>query len=420
MNFIKIFGFFIGLFITLFLISYVKINEPFTNIEHSSIEPLNYKTMIINDNDDSVLPYNGYKFMCINTYNDLNKIVINDGKWYDIDDNNLYFKFNKILTLDKNFINKKLGSPGANISHIQLNGPESFNFANNSETYEVIEFTMFMTIKIISCLNKNNILFEMTGNTTSIDKLIPTYTTSIININFVIREDNKNYDIILLVGDKVYSGLANNIDKDIVENTDYIIIGLYYKKDKIGLIFNNKIYEYENLNKYEITLGSTPLIINKNGSFNMHLYKFVYYKSLFDFQYYDYLGRYNNYYLSGLNNHETKCQVKEIEIKKEKEEVNFEKITLPEFKYPILHKYYDSYKNNFFDLFKKHNNDNDINNDINANVNVNVNVNNNNDGSFFDLLKRNVENNENNDVDGLFSSFNDSKYTHAKIDNSFI
>jgi len=39
MNFIKIFGFFIGLFITLLLISYVKINEPFTNIEHSSLEP---------------------------------------------------------------------------------------------------------------------------------------------------------------------------------------------------------------------------------------------------------------------------------------------------------------------------------------------------------------------------------------------
>ena len=85
MNFIKIFGFFIGLFITLLLISYIKINEPFTNIEHSSIEPYHNKPMIINDNDDSILPYNGYKFMSINTYKDINKIVINDGKWYDID-----------------------------------------------------------------------------------------------------------------------------------------------------------------------------------------------------------------------------------------------------------------------------------------------------------------------------------------------
>ena len=57
MNFIKIFGFFIGLFITLLLISYVKINEPFTNIEHSSLEPFHDKTMIIDENDDSILPY---------------------------------------------------------------------------------------------------------------------------------------------------------------------------------------------------------------------------------------------------------------------------------------------------------------------------------------------------------------------------
>jgi hypothetical protein len=401
MNFIKIFGFFIGLFITLLLISYIKINEPFTNIEHSSIEPYHNKPMIINDNDDSILPYNGYKFMSINTYKDINKIVINDGKWYDIDNDDLYFKFDKLITLDKNYINKRIGSLGANISHVQLNGPECFNFANNSENYEVIEFTMFMTIKILSCLNKNNILFEMTGNTTSTDKLIPTYTTSIININFVVREDNKNYDIILLVGDKVYSGLANNIDKDIVENTDHIIIGLYYKKDKIGLIFNNKIYEYEKLNTFDITLGSTPLIINKNGSFNMHLYNFVYYKSLFDFQYYDYLGRYNNYYLSGLNNHQTKCPEKEIKIENEEKKIDFEKIILPEFKYPILHKYYDAYKNNFFDIFHQHH-DNQKSTTVDEN-----------NGSFFDLFKRRIDNDNDNDNDNM-------KYIPAKIDNSFI
>jgi|LakMenEpi03Aug12_release.lakeMendotaPanAssembly.Ray.scaffolds.fasta_scaffold265572_2 hypothetical protein len=410
MNFIKIFGFFIGLFITLLLISYVKINEPFTNIEHSSIEPFHNKTMIINENDDSILPYNGYKFMCINTYNDVTKLDINNGKWLDIDNNDLYFRFDKMITLDKNYINKRIGSPGANINHIQLNGPECFYFANNSETYEVIEFTMFMTIKIISSLNKNNILFEMTGNTTSTDKLSPSYTTSIININFIVRE-NTNYDIILLIGDKVYSGLANNIDKDIVENTDYLIVGLYYKKDKIGLIFNNKIYEYENLNTYDITLGSTPIIINKNGSFNMQLYNFVYYKSLFDFQYYDYLGRYNNYYLAGLHNHQTKCPVinEEKEEKKEdKEPEDFDRITLQEFKYPILHKYYDTYKNNFFDLFKKHN-------DVETNITINEN-----NGSFFDLFKRHIENRNDSDVNSIYNSFDELKYSYAKNDNSFI
>lgn len=408
MNLIKIFGFFLGLFITLFLISYVKINEPFTNVNLTSIEPFYDKTMIIDDNDDSILPYNGYKFMCINTYNDINKVDITNGKWYDIDNKDFYFKFDKLITLDKNFVNKRLGAPGANISHVQLNGPECYYFANNSETYDVIEFTMFMTIKILSCLNKNNILFEMTGNTASTNKLIPSYTTSIININFVIREDNKNYDIILLIGDKIYSGLANNIDKDIVENTDYIIVGLYYKKDKIGLIFNNKIYEYENLNTYDITLGSTPIIINKNGSFNMHLYKFVYYKALFDFQHYDYLGRYNNYYLSGLYNHRTKCHVKkEIEIKKD-ENVDFERIVLPDFKYPILHKYYNAYKNNFFDLFDKHHNEKSIT------------VHDNDNGSFFNLFKRHVENNDDNNIENVFNAFDQMNFSKANTDNSFI
>jgi hypothetical protein len=404
MNFIKIFGFFIGLFITLLLISYVKINEPFTNIEHSSLEPFHDKTMIIDENDDSILPYYGYKFICINTYNDITKVDINNGKWFDFDNKDLFFRYDKMISLDKNFVNERLGSPGANINRVQLNGPECFYFANNSETYEAIEFTMFMTIKIISCLNKNNILFEMTGNTSTIDKLIPSYTTSIININFVIR-DNNNYDIILLIGDKVYSGLANNIDRDIVENTDYLIVGMYYTKSRIGLIFNNKIYEYENLNLYDITLGSTPLIINKFGSFNMHLYKFVYYKSLFDFKYYQYMGRYNNYYLSGLHNHKTECPVViEKTVEPEQENVDIDRITLPDFKYPMLHKYYNAYKNNFFDLFKKHN---DENNDENK-------------GSFFDLFRRHANNSDESNINGIFNSFDELKFSPAKNDNSFI
>jgi len=320
------------------------------------------------------------------------------------DNKDLFFRYDKMISLDKNFVNERLGSPGANINRVQLNGPECFYFANNSETYEAIEFTMFMTIKIISCLNKNNILFEMTGNTSTIDKLIPSYTTSIININFVIR-DNNNYDIILLIGDKVYSGLANNIDRDIVENTDYLIVGMYYTKSRIGLIFNNKIYEYENLNLYDITLGSTPLIINKFGSFNMHLYKFVYYKSLFDFKYYQYMGRYNNYYLSGLHNHKTECPVViKKTVEPEQENVDIDRITLPDFKYPMLHKYYDAYKNNFFDLFKKHNDEDHVENK----------------GSFFDLFRKHANNSDESNINGIFNSFDELKFSPAKNDNSFI
>ena len=183
----------------------------------------------------------------------------------------------------------------------------------------------------------------MTGNTTTVNNIIPEYKTSIIHINIILNE-NKNYKIRVIVGDTIYEKPeTNNIDKDIIENSNYYIIGLYYTTEKIGLIFNDKLYEYENVNKFKITLGSTPIIINKNGSLNMHLYNFVYYKSLFNFNEYDYLIRYNNYYISGL--YAKECAKIEntanTEIKKDNELKPIDdiaKITLPKFTYPILHK----------------------------------------------------------------------------------
>jgi hypothetical protein len=165
-NLIKIFAFFIGLFITLIIISFTRINEPFSNISSSLLTPLSTKIKdgIIkyidddkNDDDDkdSKLPYKGYKFMCINTYDNINKINANDGKWYEIDNKgedisynyNNYFSFSKIINLETNKLNSKTGVKGANISGIELLGPSCFNFANNSETYELTEFTIFITMK---------------------------------------------------------------------------------------------------------------------------------------------------------------------------------------------------------------------------------------------------------------------------------
>ena len=381
-NLIKILSFFIGLFITLLIISFFKINEHFSvlpdkepetnnisNIANDVITSINDTVNMISplkmtnllsdltsmvsmnkkEDDDSIIPFSGYKFICINTYKDINKISIANSKWYDIDidinkhidyNYNHYFKFNKIINLDKNRLNKKSGALGANITNIELHGPSSSNFANNNETFELHEFTMFMTVKIISCFNKNNIIYEMTGNTTTIDNIIPRYRPSIIFINLIVNENN-NYDIHVNIGDKLYKGQIDNIDKSIISDSEYITIGLFYTKKKIGLILNNKIYEYININEYPITLGSTPLIINKYGSLNMLLYNFVYYKTLYDFNYYDDLIRFNNYYISGLNANvcpvieETKSTILMTEIKPII--TNIEKIILPEFKYSILH-----------------------------------------------------------------------------------
>ena len=135
-NLIKVFAFFLGLFITLIIISYIKINESFTDISSSSVSlsslsspiigissPISTIATIINKigdftddniNDDSILPYKGYKFMCINTYKNTDTISITDGKWYDIDSTmnyidynyNNYFKFSKLINLESNKLNK--------------------------------------------------------------------------------------------------------------------------------------------------------------------------------------------------------------------------------------------------------------------------------------------------------------------------
>ena len=384
LNLIKILSFFIGLFITLLIISYYKINEPFsvssqlTEFSEKIAKPISnpltllsqLSSMINKDitDDDSLIPYTGYKFMSINTYNDINKISLSDGKWYDIDtmnkhydfNYNHYFKFGTLINFEKNRLNNKTGALGANIFNNELNGPSCYNFANNSETYELVEFTMFITANFIACSKTNNIIFEMTGNTITTDKIIPTYTSSIININIIVN-NNKNYDFHLTIGDIIYKGEANDINKTLLEDSDYITIGLFYTKEKLGLILNSKIYEYSNINKYPITLGSTPLIINKYGSLNMHLYNFIYYKNLFDFNNYEYLVRYNNYYISGLNS--TKCSKTEITTISRSpikySPAKYDKNPLSKFRYPIL----DDDKYNYDDN-NDNNDDNDITDDI--------------------------------------------------------
>jgi len=306
-NLIKFVSFFIGLFITLVILSYYKIIEPFTDDQPKIKEEgkkENFDVIVVDN--QSVLPFEGYKFICINTYLDITKISLNDGKWYDNNSENKYydfnynnyFKFNKGIKLYDNNLNNN-GAKLADLRNIQLDGPACFNFANNSETYELIEFSMFLVTKITNFTNNHNIIFEMTGNTVTTNNVIPTYTSSIINVDFIVN-DNFNYNINIHIGDVVYSGLIDDIDKDIIHNPNYIILGMYYTAAKIGFIINQRLYEYANTNTNRITLGSTPLIINKYGSANMQLLNFVYYKTLFHFDNFDLFVRYNNYYISGL------------------------------------------------------------------------------------------------------------------------
>ena len=322
---IKILGFFIGFFITIIVINYIYIH----NNKNKSIQDLikipNYyyipnniekfdnntikeksKTEIepltgMNDNNQ-LIPYKEYKFMCITTFYDLKQISNSQGKWFECEYKNTntntntninsYFTFDKNINLKPNSINDK-GAYGADISSVQLNGPRCYNFANNTNTSELYEFSILLTVKIKEITEKNNIIFEMIGNSNE-------YKISIVHINLQLNE-NKNIDVILQIGDVNYNGLINNIDKNIIKSGDFIVIGLIYSKKEIKFMLNKQIYKYENKNTFDITLGSTPLVINKKGIIDMELYNFIYYKSIIPSKEYLNYFKHVYYYLSGLH-----------------------------------------------------------------------------------------------------------------------
>jgi hypothetical protein len=282
---IKLFGFLIGLFITLFIIEYYDINrKKIETFETKPIIPSINKPnkTSTTTNDYSSIPYNSFKYMCINTFFDITKIDNIKNRWYECDLNkniinniktneNSYFIYDKIINVIPNTINDN-GAYGADINGIELRGPKSFYFANNIDTNELNEFTILMSIKIKDITSKNNILFELAGNTETINKEKPKYLISMVNVNI-----------------------------SIIKNNDFIVIGLIYTNSEISFIINKQIYKYKTKETFKVKLGSTPLIINKKGLMNIHLYSFVYYKSALPPNEYLLFLKHNYYYLSGLN-----------------------------------------------------------------------------------------------------------------------
>jgi hypothetical protein len=312
---IKLLGFLIGLFITLFIIDYYdnkrKTIETFQTtppiIPSSNVNQPN--TQVIK-NEASFIPYKSFKYMCINTYFDITYINNTLFRWFECDldkklinniniNENHYFTFDKMINVKKNTISEN-GSYGADINGVELRGPKSFYFANNIETNELNEFSILMTIKIKDITAKDNILFELTGNTQEINKDKPQYFISMVNVNIRINKNN-NYDFIITIGDSIYSGTIDNIEKTTLKNNDFIVIGLVYTSTDIKFMINKQIYSYKTKDKFKVKLGSTPLIINKNGLMNIVLYSFVYYKSAIPSNEYLLYLKHNYYYLSGLN-----------------------------------------------------------------------------------------------------------------------
>ncbi len=303
--FLKVFSFLVGLFISLFIINYINIENK--KREKFEIKKLSCETFISNNtntnNPIEEIPYKNFKYMCISSYYDIKQLNNTEGKWYDIDISNNktnYFTYSKMINLKNNKINND-GSKGADLKGIELKGLKSFYYANNINSNELTEFSMIMSIRINEIKEKNNIIFEMVGNTEEIiQKNNINYTYSIININ-IQPNSNNNYNFILTIGNNVYAGNINNINKNIIRNTDLLILGLIYTESEITFLINKEMYKYKTNKHFTIKLGSMPLIINKHGNLNMELYNFTYYKSVLPINEYLKFFKHNYHYLSGIN-----------------------------------------------------------------------------------------------------------------------
>jgi hypothetical protein len=306
---IKFLGFFIGLFMILIIINYFNLKDKKIEPFQTSIPNEIKSATVLNNNAD--IPFKTNKYMCINTYNDIKTSSNSEGRWYECDlsvdlynkievNERQYISYTSNINLKPNSINPE-GAYGADINKIELMGPKSFYFSNNVNTNELTEFSILMTMKIKEIKpDIDNIIFEMRGNTETImEDNKPTYIPSTVNINIRTNRNN-NYDIIITIGNTIYKGRINNIDKNLLISNTFTIMGLTYTDKKVKFILGNQIFNYETDDKFKVKLGSSPLIINKNGVFNMELYNFIYYKTELPDTEFEKYNQYNFYYLSGL------------------------------------------------------------------------------------------------------------------------
>jgi hypothetical protein len=290
--------------------------RPDTKIKQAEIQPSlveNFtNTTAMDEMYEKSIPRHSDNFMFLSTFFRNTQIVDASMTWYDDDVDTKNFMstdYNKgtyfLISSPISFIDDALhkGVKGVKLAGAELRGPNALYFANNDNTFELTEFTLLFMIKI-SAIHGNNILFEMLGNTLAKDTDIsdaPLYVPQVISLNLVKKTDS-NVRFEIKIGDNVY-----------VSTTDIPNSVLLNELNKIALVFNKTTGEIKlHVNKLpvfnftypktsnSITLGSSLVVVNKDGDLDCTMYSFAYYKKALsedDILKYE---KYNNYYIHGI------------------------------------------------------------------------------------------------------------------------
>ena len=246
-------------------------------------------------------------------------------KWYD--NYNYDFKSsnhdnNKFWFISSNNI-KKINSNkyaiGALLKNIQLTGPSSMQFANNSNTLSLAKFNIILTTKINSMDNlEKYCLFKMAlqkevDYTSSTNQTLSTGGHIALIIS---KKDCNNISLNILFADKEFYWThipINILKKNIVISLSYL------HNDGLSILIDNlhKNFSFDVLHEYK--LGSTPLIINENGKLDMILYNFTYYNTKLNNVDINKFININNHFLNNKHkiNDNYLSQIKELEVKVE-------------------------------------------------------------------------------------------------------
>lgn len=252
------------------------------------------------------LPAYDDNFLLLTTYQNKDKIVLSEKRWYDYDtsksdsDSLAYFTYNTPLQFST--YNKYVEI--AKLKDTELLGPVAFKFANDEVTFELSEFSILFMIKFNEITGRHTI-FELLGNTISKDDTVstaPTYIPNRISLE-INKKSASEIDLYITIGDdvQVTSALANQS----YINGKPILIALCYNKNDVKQVrfkidtFQTSSYSLQKVDK--ITLGSSPIIINKGGELDCDLLSMGFYKkSLTDNELSQFVD-FNNYYINGFD-----------------------------------------------------------------------------------------------------------------------
>lgn len=293
-------GFFITISIYLIYTMYPHTFEEFTGNTEGTLS-----------STQRYIPQYNNNLLLFTTFNKDN--LIKSTKWFDEDvsptneNTKAYLNFTNTL----NFVDDaKNHVKVAKLKNVELKAPLALYFANNTDTYEITEFTILFMLNF-KAISGSHTLFEMLCNTgfkNDSSTTNPEYFSQVVSINVESRSSSK-VRLTAQVGQA--SAFTDDFDINLLKSDKPVLISLSYDKSKQTEQVTFKIdkhtdkkYTIPPLYLYSMYAGTAPVIINKSGEIDCEMYSMAYYTKALTSAEIDQYKAFNEYYINGINKYD--------------------------------------------------------------------------------------------------------------------